>query len=82
MRGRSLDSRSAAARCILHWVRYPSGVPVGAGTNYSFGPRWAVRGDFRELAAFPSKDTDGLANGSKADPIWMERGAIGLGYRF
>jgi len=58
------------------------GINFGAGTSYSLGPHWGVRGDFRELAAFPSKDTDGLGNGSKADPIWMERGAIGLGYRF
>ena len=58
------------------------GINFGAGTNYSIGPHWALRGDFRELAAFPSKSTAGLANGGKADPIWMERGALGLGYRF
>ena len=54
----------------------------GAGATYGVGSHWAVRADYRELAAFPSKDTAGLSNSNKADPIWMERGTLGLAYRF
>ena len=57
-------------------------INFGAGTTYGVGSHWAVRADYRELAAFPSKDTAGLSSSNKADPIWMERGTIGLAYRF
>ena len=54
----------------------------GAGATYDFSPRWALRGDFREMAAFPSHDAHGLSDASGADAIWMERGTMGLLYRF
>jgi opacity protein-like surface antigen len=54
----------------------------GAGASYAFSSRWGVRADFRELAAFPGNDAQGLSNTSGADPIWMERGTVGLAYRF
>src|SRR5262245_18757800 len=54
----------------------------GAGATYDFSPQWALRGDFRELAAFPSSDAHGLSDASGADTIWMERGTLGLLYRF
>ena len=57
-------------------------INFGAGTNYRVRSHWAVRADYRELAAFPSKDATGLSTGSKADAIWMERGTLGLAYRF
>ena len=57
-------------------------INFGAGASYGVGPHWAVRGDYRELAAFPSKDAVGLSDNGKADPIWMERGTLGLAYRF
>lgn len=55
---------------------------AGVGATYDLGSHWTVRGEFRELAAFPSKDSVGLSAGNKADPIWMERGAVGLAYGF
>lgn len=54
----------------------------GGGTHVALAPHWAVRADFRELAAFPSKDAAGLSSNGKADPIWMERAALGLTYQF
>ncbi len=57
-------------------------INFGTGASYDLGPHWALRGDFRELAAFPSKDAAGLSSSGKADAIWMERGAVGLAYRF
>lgn len=57
-------------------------VNFGAGTTYEVGSRWGVRADFRELVAFPSKDAEGLSDGNSADPIWMERGTLGLTYAF
>lgn len=57
-------------------------INVGAGTSYGLGPRWALRGEFREFVAFPSKDTAGLSSAGEADPIWMERGTLGLAFRF
>jgi opacity protein-like surface antigen len=54
----------------------------GAGTTYDLGSRWGLRADYRELVAFPSKDAEGLSDGSSADPLWMERGTLGLSYRF
>jgi len=57
-------------------------INFGTGMSYGLASHWAVRGDFREFAAFPSKDAAGLSTAGKADPIWMERGTLGLAYRF
>jgi len=57
-------------------------INFGAGTSYALGQRWALRGDLREFAAFPSNDMAGLSSAGKADPIWMERGTLGLAYQF
>jgi len=57
-------------------------VNFGAGVSYALNPRWGLRADVRELVAFPSDTADGLSNGGTADEIWMERGAVGLSYRF
>src|SRR5438034_754205 len=56
-------------------------INFGAGSSIALAPHWSVRGDFRELAAFPSTSASGLSTGGKADPIWMERVTLGLGYR-
>jgi len=55
----------------------------GGGADFPLTGRWAVRADFKEFVAFPGNDTEGFsdANG-ESDPIWMERGAVGLAYRF
>src|SRR5262249_6308470 len=34
----------------------------GGGATYALGSRWGLRADFREFAAFPSKDTAGLSS--------------------
>jgi len=57
-------------------------VNFGAGTTYGITERWALRADLRELVAFPSDGAAGLADASGADQIWMERGTVGLSYRF
>ncbi len=57
-------------------------INFGAGTTYGLGSHWALRADYREFGAFPPSDAKGLSNGNKADPIWMERGTVGLAYRF
>ena len=54
----------------------------GTGANYSLNSRWGLRGDFRELVAFPSDKATGLSNASGADPIWMERVTVGASYAF
>jgi len=54
----------------------------GGGAQVGLNSHWGLRADFREFAAFPSKDTAGLSSNGTADPIWMERGAVGLDYRF
>jgi len=54
----------------------------GVGVSYQLTQDWVVRVDFREFAAFPSDDTEGLSTDGSADPIWMERISAGLGYRF
>jgi hypothetical protein len=54
----------------------------GAGVNYGLGPQWSVRADFREFVAFPADDASGLSDADGADEIWMERGTLGLAYRF
>jgi len=57
-------------------------VNFGGGVTYPLTERWALRGDVREFVAFPSHDAAGLSNSTGADQIWMERGAVGLSYRF
>ncbi len=57
-------------------------INFGTGATYGFNSRWGLRADFREFAAFPSKDATGLSTGNKADAIWMERGTVGAVYRF
>jgi hypothetical protein len=55
---------------------------IGTGVTYGLAPHWGMRADFRELVAFPSEDAAGLSSDGNADPIWMERGTLGLAYRF
>jgi len=57
-------------------------VNFGGGTSYNLSEKWALRGDFRELVAFPKDGAAGLSNASGTDNVWMERGALGLAYRF
>ncbi|TMQ57697.1 MAG: porin family protein [Candidatus Eisenbacteria bacterium] len=57
-------------------------VNFGAGTTYGLTERWALRADLREFVAFPSDGAAGLSNSKGADEIWMERGTLGLSYRF
>ncbi len=54
----------------------------GAGAQVGLNARWGLRADFREFVAFPGKDTAGFATNGTADPLWMERGAVGVAYRF
>lgn len=54
----------------------------GAGASYGLGTHWALRADFRQFVAFPSEDAEGLSDESGADEIWMERGTLGVAYRF
>ncbi len=54
----------------------------GAGVTYAVSGPWSLRADFRELVAFPAEDAAGLSVDGTADKIWMERGTIGLAYRF
>jgi hypothetical protein len=58
------------------------GINFGAGATYALTPSWALRGDFREFAAFPSNDTAGLSSDGNADAIWMSRGTLGIAYRY
>jgi opacity protein-like surface antigen len=57
-------------------------VNFGGGVTYGVTDRWAVRADVRELVAFPSNDAVGFSQNGNADPVWMERGTVGLVYRF
>jgi opacity protein-like surface antigen len=57
-------------------------VNFGVGASLPLAPHWAVRGDLRELAAFPSSDQPGLSSSGNSDTIWMERAVLGLAYRF
>jgi opacity protein-like surface antigen len=57
-------------------------INFGAGTAYGITERWALRADLREFVAFPSDGASGLADANGADQIWMERGTVGLSYRF
>ena len=54
----------------------------GAGADIGWTPHFALRFDFRELVAFPANDAAGLSASGEADPIWMERATLGLGYLF
>jgi len=57
-------------------------VNFGGGAQLGLNARWGVRADFREFVAFPGKDTAGFSANGSADPIWMERGTLGLSYRY
>jgi opacity protein-like surface antigen len=57
-------------------------INFGPGVSYGFASGWALRADFRGFVAFPQSDTVGLSTNGSADPIWMERGTLGLAYRF
>jgi len=57
-------------------------VNFGGGVSYGLTERWGLRADVRELVAFPSNDATGLSDSTGADEIWMERGTVGLSYRF
>jgi opacity protein-like surface antigen len=57
-------------------------VNFGAGLTYGLSERFALRADVRELVAFPKDGAAGLSDASGADQIWMERGTVGLAYRF
>jgi opacity protein-like surface antigen len=54
----------------------------GGGASVPIAGRWALRADLRELVAFPASDAQGFSTGGSADPIWMERLTVGVGYRF
>ncbi len=54
----------------------------GGGLTYGLNERWGIRADVRELVAFPKDGAAGLSDASGADQIWMERGTVGLSYRF
>jgi len=54
----------------------------GVGTGYRLTPNWVLRADFVAFVAFPSDDAEGLSTDGEADPIWMERGTVGVTYRF
>ncbi len=54
----------------------------GVGTGYRLTPNWVLRADFVAFVAFPSDDAEGLSTDGSADPIWVERGTIGVTYRF
>ena len=57
-------------------------INFGGGVSYGLNERWGVRADVRELVAFPSNNATGLSTSKGADNIWMERGTVGLLYRF
>lgn len=57
-------------------------INFGAGTTWNLSGPWGVRGDFREIVAFPSDTDEGLSTNGKGDPIWMERGTLGLVWQF
>ena len=54
----------------------------GAGTFYRFAGPLGLRADYRELVAFPSDGATGLSTAGSADAIWMERGSVGVSFRF
>ena len=54
----------------------------GGGAHVGLNARWGLRADFREPVAFPAKDAAGFSANGTADPIWMERGTVGVAYHF
>jgi hypothetical protein len=54
----------------------------GGGMQWGLSPRWGVRADFREFAAFPGSASTTFQSNESSDAIWMERGTIGLDYNF
>jgi len=54
----------------------------GGGLKVPVNSHWGVRGDFREFVGFPGKDAAGLSRNGSTDPLWLERGTVGLDYRF
>ena len=54
----------------------------GGGGQVPVNDHWGVRADFRELVAFPGDKASGFSTSGSADPIWIERGTVGLDYRF
>ena len=57
-------------------------INFGLGTTYQVNGPWGLRADFRGFVAFPSNSTAGLSVNGLADNIWMERGTLGVTYRF
>ncbi len=57
-------------------------VNFGTGFSYRLTPSWSLRGDLRELVAFPKSDAAGLSAAGDADEVWTERGTLGVGYHF
>lgn len=57
-------------------------INFGAGVLYDLAPHLGLRADFREFAAFPGNDTAGLSSAGNADPIWTERGTVGIALKF
>jgi opacity protein-like surface antigen len=54
----------------------------GGGAQFPVNARWGLRADFREFVGFPGDNTTGLSTNGSADPVWMERGTIGVDFRF
>jgi len=54
----------------------------GGGAQFPLNARWGLRADFREFVGFPAEDANGLSSNGSADPVWMERGTIGVDFRF
>lgn len=57
-------------------------VNFGVGTSYWLTPVWAIRADFREFVAFPTDDAWQSSGIAESDPVWMERGSLGIVRRF
>ncbi len=57
-------------------------VNLGAGVVYRLADRWGLRADLREFVAFPSDGASAFSQNGNADEVWMERGTLGLVYRF
>ncbi|HKA23714.1 MAG TPA: outer membrane beta-barrel protein [Candidatus Eisenbacteria bacterium] len=57
-------------------------VNFGAGATWPLNGALGLRGDFREVVAFPSDTDPGLSTAGKGDPIWMERVTLGLSWGF
>jgi opacity protein-like surface antigen len=57
-------------------------INFGAGAQFPVNARWGLRADFREFVGFPGDGASGLSTNGSADPIWMERGTVGVDFRF